>query len=67
MSLQSPIVLVFSFVCLAVPTGANFQAGLDAANREGYATALSQWRPLAEKGAPSAQCYLGVLYEKGRG
>ena len=67
MPLRFTIPLVLSFVCLAVPAWADFQAGMDATNREDYATALSEWRPLAEQGDALAQYNLGVLYRKGRG
>ena len=46
---------------------ANFQKGMDAFNREDYATALSEWKPLAEQGYALAQNNLGVMYEKGQG
>jgi uncharacterized protein len=65
--LQFSVALVLSIVCLVVPAWADFQAGMDANNREDYATALREWRPLAEKGDALAQYNLGVLYRKGRG
>ncbi|MDH5580169.1 MAG: sel1 repeat family protein [Betaproteobacteria bacterium] len=40
---------------------------MDANNREDYAAALHEWRPLAEQGDALAQYHLGVLYRKGRG
>jgi TPR repeat protein len=67
MPLRFPIVLVLSFVCLPTPSWANFETGMDGYQRGHYATALREWRPLTEQGDASAQCYLGVLYEKGRG
>jgi TPR repeat protein len=67
MSLRFPITLVLSIICLAAPTWADYQAGLDAYNRGDYATALREWRPLAEPGDPSAQFRLGLLYENGDG
>lgn len=67
MSLGFPITLVLSVMCLAVPAWADFQAGMDANNRGDYATALREWRPLAEQGDALAQYNLGVLYRKGRG
>jgi TPR repeat protein len=54
-------------VCLAVPAWADFQAGWDAYDRGDYATALREWRPLAEQGNAIAQYNLGLLYRKGRG
>ena len=67
MSLVRAIVLVLSFVCLAVLAWADFQAGKDAYDRGDYATALNEWRPLAEQGDPRAQFRLGSLYENGEG
>ena len=67
MLFRFPIALALSFMCLLVPAWANFQAGMDANNRGDYATALREWRPLAEQGDALAQYNLGVLYRKGRG
>jgi len=67
MSFRFPIALVLSFVCFAVPVWADFQAGMDANNRGDYATALREWRLLAEQGDALAQYNLGMLYRKGRG
>ncbi len=66
-SLQSPIALVLSIVCLATPASADFQAGMRAFNRGNYATALSELRPLAEQGDAISQYTLGVLYANGYG
>jgi uncharacterized protein len=65
--LQFSVPLVLLIVVLVVPAWADFQAGMDANNREDYATALREWRALAEKGDALAQYHLGVLYRKGRG
>jgi len=35
--------------------------------RKDYATALREWKPLAEHGNAHAQFYLGVLYHSGHG
>jgi len=67
MSLRFPIALVLLIVCLAAPAWAGGQAGLDAYKRGDYATALREWRPLAEQGDSGAQFYLGTLYAFGRG
>jgi TPR repeat protein len=67
MSLRFAIALVLSIICLAVPAWADFQAGEDAYDRGDYATALNEWRPLAEQGDPSAQFRLGSLHENGDG
>ena len=46
---------------------ADFQTGQDAHNRGDYATALIEWRSLAERGDAEAQYNLGVLYDQGHG
>jgi TPR repeat protein len=67
MSLRFPIAVVLSIVCLAMPAWAGFETGMGGYQRGNYATALSEWRPLAQQGDPSAQFYLGLLHEKGHG
>ena len=67
MFLRSTIILVLSILCLVEPTGADFQAGMDAHDRENYVTALREWQPLAEQGNALAQYHVGMLYHKGRG
>ncbi|MEK7764448.1 MAG: sel1 repeat family protein, partial [Nitrospirota bacterium] len=67
MSLRFTITFVLSINCLAVPAWADFQAGMDANDREDYATAFREWRPLAEQGDALSQYNLGLLYRKGRG
>ena len=67
MSLRFPIAVVLSIVCLAAPAWADYQAGMDAYNRGDYATALREWRPLAELGIAPAQFNLGLLYANGQG
>ena len=57
-----------SVVMLATSAFAqDFQKGLDAANSGDYATALQEWRPLAEQGDADAQFNLGLMYRKGAG
>ena len=51
---------------LAVPAYAqDFDKGLAAAERGNYATALQEWRPLAEQGHVEAQFNLGLMYSEG--
>ncbi len=66
-ALRFPIALVLSIVCLAAPAWADFQAGVDAYELGDYATALHEWRPLADRGVAEAQYNLGVLYGNGYG
>ena len=53
---------------LATPIAAqDFGAGLAAAQAGDFATALENWRPLAEQGDANAQFNLGLMYATGRG
>ena len=45
----------------------DFQKGIAAYDRGDYATALKEWRPLAERGVSTAQFNLGVIYDNGEG
>jgi len=57
-----------SLLTLAVSlVGADFEAGMTAYQKGDYATAIKEWRPLAENGNPSAQFNLGLLYLEGQG
>jgi TPR repeat protein len=67
MSLRFPIALVLSIWCLTTPAWADFETGMGAYQRGNYATALSEWRPLAEDGDAQAQLHLGLLYANGNG
>jgi len=66
-ALRFSVGLALSIGCLTMPAWADFQAGMDANDREDYATALREWLPLGEQGNAIAQYNLGVLYRKGRG
>lgn len=58
----------WSFEALFAPSvSADFDEGLAAAQRGDYATALREWRPLAENGEATAQYNLGIMYENGWG
>ena len=45
----------------------DFQKGFTAYNEGDYATALKEWRPLAEQGDVTSQYNIGQMYRKGRG
>jgi TPR repeat protein len=45
----------------------DYQKGVDAHNREDYATALREFTPLAEQGNAAAQYNLGLMYRDGLG
>ena len=46
---------------------ADFQKGVTAYESGDYATALREWKPLAEQGNTSAQSNLGGMYAMGKG
>ena len=46
---------------------ADFQKGFAAYQSADYATALREWKQLAEQGDPIAQNNLGLMYAKGHG
>ena len=50
-----------------VSESADFQKGLTAYDNGDYATALREWKPLAEQGYYNAQNNLGVMFDSGRG
>ncbi len=52
---------------LTAPAWADFYEGLAAYQRGDYATALREWRPLAEEGDAYAQHNLGITYSNGQG
>jgi len=62
-----PIVFILSLLFWPALVHADFQAGQDAYDRGDYATALKEWRPLAEQGHATAQSNLGYMYDNGLG
>ena len=46
---------------------ADFESGLNAYKAGDYATALKEWQPLADQGAPHAAYNLGLMYARGEG
>ena len=54
-------------VIFAAPALAGSAEGVAAYNRGDNATALREFRPLAEQGAAKAQYNLGLMYEEGQG
>jgi cell division septation protein DedD len=52
---------------LASAALADVKGGVDAWKRGDFATAVREWRPLAERGDPDAQFNLGQAYKLGRG
>ena len=61
------ILLTVSLLPFGTPAFADFQAGVDAYESGYYATALKEWKPLAEQGDAKAQVLLGFMYGFGQG
>ncbi len=61
------MMLALVVVLVAAPAWADFKAGEEAYNRDDYATALKEWRALAEQGDAGVQFILGSMYENGEG
>ena len=60
------LALLLIFSC-ATAWAADLDKGWAAYNAGDFATALTEWKPLAEQGHAMAQHNLGVMYRKGRG
>ncbi len=52
---------------MTAPAWAGWDEGVAAYQRGDYATALREWRPLAEQGDAKAQFNLGIMYSNGQG
>ena len=61
------IVVVTLVLGVSQSAEGGYQEGLDAYKRGDYATALKEWRPLAEQGNADTQYNLGVMDENGQG
>jgi TPR repeat protein len=62
--LAFPVLLILLF---GTPASADFQKGFDAYESGDYATALKEFRSLADKGDAGAQYNLGLMYDNGDG
>jgi TPR repeat protein len=58
---------VLLFTSLGFAEAATFQQGVSALRRQDYVSASRIFIPLAERGEPAAQSYLGYMFETGRG
>jgi len=58
---------VLLFLLFGTPASADFQKGLEAANRGDFVTALKELKPLAEQGNAGAQYNLALMYNNGDG
>ena len=60
------LALLLIFSC-ATAWAADFDKGLAAAEAGDLATALAEWKPLAEQGFAKAQYGLALMYDNGQG
>ena len=63
-NLSLATLLIFS---CSTAWAADFDKGLAAYKAGDFATALAEWKPLAEQGDASSQFNLGVVYDLGKG
>ena len=61
------IILILAFSRGSASLAADLARGLAAVDRQDWAAALAEFRPLAEQGDPAAEANLGNLYMKGYG
>jgi hypothetical protein len=66
-ALRGVLLLVLALALSAPVLAADFEVGRNAYDRGDYATALKEWKPLAEQGRAEAQAGLGVMYDLGDG
>ena len=64
---RAAFLFVTALVLVTSVAWADFEDGAEAYSRGDYATALKEWKPLAEQGQASAQSNLGVMYDNGQG
>jgi len=61
------MLLAVVVVLASAPACTDFEAGEEANKQGDYATALKEWRPLAEQGDAEAQFIMGGMYNLGQG
>ena len=61
------LAIALSFMAFTPLAAQDYQKGLAAYQAGDYATALQEWRPLAELGVAEVQYNLGMMYVNGRG
>jgi TPR repeat protein len=67
-ALVTKLLLAAALICsAAAPAWADFDDGFTAYEAGDYATALKEFRPLAEQGNSDAQFNLGLMYDQGEG
>ena len=65
--LMKKLLPILALLIAPYASAQDFDKGTAAYDEKDYATALQEWRPLAEQGWASAQFNLGVMYRNGQG
>lgn len=65
--LVNPTLVLLVLLVWTPALSADFQKGIDAVQKGDHATALKEWKPLAEQGDARAQFRLGQMYHRERG
>ena len=65
--IAATLAVVGALLYSAASAWADFDDGVEAYNSGDYATALQEFRPLAEQGDAKAQFNLGFMYDNGKG
>ena len=65
--LFSGVVLALALLVASPVMAQDLRTPREAYNRGDYATALREWRPLAEQGNMTAQSFIGMMYLNGNG
>jgi TPR repeat protein len=61
------VILAFLMTLSSPVVAQDFRKGYDAYSAGDYATALKEWKPLAEAGDEDAQFNLAIMYDNGEG
>ena len=65
--MRSAAFAIVILIGLSAPASGGWDEAYAAYNQGDYATALNEFRSLAEAGSSTAQTHLGFMYEKGQG
>jgi TPR repeat protein len=65
--MKNTMLITALLVTVSLSAFAGFDEGLTAYRRQDYATALQEWKTLAEQGDATAQYGLGIMYYQGKG
>ena len=61
------LILIFALGCFVLGWSSDFQKGVEALKKGDCATAINEWKPLAQGSYIDAQYNLGIMYDNGKG